>query len=557
MNRLSTTFRTLIRMRHPYTDPFEMQRAQSLWRMVWGVTVIGLITVLGYIPFFAPDLLLNLGVELWLVVLGMIIVLVLINRGSLLSATVLFVVELFAGTVLSYLLVGSQANLIAFSIPIIAAGVLINRRGMIVMLILTLAALLLSNLLTSVNALPTGVVLAPSAAIINTVLTLAVGGIILIVFSGGQRTLLRQNLTLTRELRNSATLAQTVAAMRSLDELLDQAVRLIRDQLDFYHVQIFLFEEKTQLLVLRAGTTLVSGRSNTEQRRIAPDDEGVINRVARSRIMQQITLGDSLSRRSELLAAMQSELTLPLAREDTLLGVLDIQSADVDSFTGQNIEVLQAMAAQLAVAVQNTHLTSDLKLMDEEHQRLSKQMQAVALETDQLNQEVSGQLWASYFTGRGDAAIGYDWGENGVTKNAESRPSLDRGLTSTTPQLVTDGAEQVLSVPIVSRGQVLGIMEFRTPLTRSWNSRSLELAQVISERLALALDNLRLFEQAQVIARREQLVSKIGADLQAKTDIDSLITVAAEAFQEALGASRTNVRLGIPQEKTIQDGRHS
>src|SRR5450432_467382 len=234
MNRLSATFRTLIRMRHPYTDPFEMQRAQSLWRMVWGVTVIGLITVLGYIPFFAPDLLLNLGVELWLVVLGMIIVLVLINRGSLLSATVLFVVELFAGTVLSYLLVGSQANLIAFSIPIIAAGVLINRRGMIVMLILTLAALLLSNLLTSVNALPTGVVLAPTAAIIITVVTLAVGGLILIVFSGGQRTLLRQNLTLTRELRNSATLAQTVAAMRSLDELLDQAVRLIRDQLDFY-----------------------------------------------------------------------------------------------------------------------------------------------------------------------------------------------------------------------------------------------------------------------------------------------------------------------------------
>jgi len=82
------------------------------------------------------------------------------------------------------------------------------------------------------------------------------------------------------------------------------------------------------------------------------------------------------------------------------------------------------------------------------------------------------------------------------------------------------------------------------------------LAQVISERLALALDNLRLFEQAQVIARREQLASQIGANLQAKTDIDSLVTVAAEAFQEALGASRTNVRLGVPQEKSNRNGGH-
>ncbi len=369
-----------------------------------------------------------------------------------------------------------------------------------------------------------------------------------------QRALLRHNMTLTRELRNTATLAQTIGAMRSLDDLLDQAVRLIRDQLDFYHVQIFVVEDKTQLLVLRAGTTIVGGRASMEQRRIAPDDEGIINRVARTGASEHVTLADPLSRRTELLAAMQSELALPMKRDQVVLGVLDVQSADGDSFTEQNIEVLQAMASQLAIAVQNIRLTNDLKYIDEERQRLANELQTIAQETEHLNRQVSGQLWTSYFTQRGDLAIGYDWGESGLTQSAETRPSLERGLSITVPELSTDGAEQVLSVPIVSRGQVLGIMEFRTPLDRAWNNRSLELAQVISERLALSLDNLRLFEQAQMIARREQLASQIGANLQAKTDIDSLVTEAAAAFQEALGATRTNVRLGVPQEHVNENG---
>src|SRR5258708_27831448 len=103
-----------------------MQHAQSLWRMVWGVIAICLVVALVYIPFFSPGLVGGIGVVLGLVIVGMAVVLVLINSGNMLSATILFIMELFVGTTFSYLLVGSQVNLIAFSIPIIAAGQLGN-----------------------------------------------------------------------------------------------------------------------------------------------------------------------------------------------------------------------------------------------------------------------------------------------------------------------------------------------------------------------------------------------------------------------------------------------
>jgi GAF domain-containing protein len=74
------------------------------------------------------------------------------------------------------------------------------------------------------------------------------------------------------------------------------------------------------------------------------------------------------------------------------------------------------------------------------------------------------------------------------------------------------------------------------------------LARVIAQRLALALDNIRLYEQAQSIADRERIANQVAARLQAKTDIDALVDAAAQSFQQALGATRTTIRLNLPEQ---------
>src|SRR5258708_19497647 len=103
MKRLSTALRTLTQMRHHYADPFELQHAQSLWRMVWGVIIICLVVALIYIPFFSPALVSSVGAELLLVMIVMAAVLVLINQGNMLTAPILFLFHLFPPTPLSYL----------------------------------------------------------------------------------------------------------------------------------------------------------------------------------------------------------------------------------------------------------------------------------------------------------------------------------------------------------------------------------------------------------------------------------------------------------------------
>ena len=116
------------------------------------------------------------------------------------------------------------------------------------------------------------------------------------------------------------------------------------------------------------------------------------------------------------------------------------------------------------------------------------------------------------------------------------------------PRLEQRDDASILCVPIRLRNQTLGAVEFRRSGSTGWTSAALELAQVVAERLALSLENARLFEQAQTTAQREQLVGQITSQLQTTTDLQSLLTLAAARFQDALGASHTRVRLGPPTE---------
>jgi GAF domain-containing protein len=546
---------SIFRLKYNYTDSFERLRARGLWRITWSVLFIWLgliayVTVSSTNPARTPVYVVILAVGA-LVAVG---ILVLINRGASITASLVFIIQLFVTVALVYTLATTNLLLSAFSLPIIAAGVLLNRRGMLVMVALTVVDLAITAVLGELGALPpqTTTTAFTLSTLIISILIVCIDGLFLIVFAGGQRAMVRRNINLAAELRSSAAISQAIASIHTVDELLNQTITLIRDRLEYYHVHIYLVEEQTKLLVLRAGTAFGSDEMPLQQRRIAPDDPGIINRTARMHEAQLVTTSDPAVRRTDMLPGMQAQLVVPIKRGDQVLGVLDIQDIEADTFNTEDMEVLEGIAAQLVIAVENAQRFSDLQQVSSERERLADELRRAGQEIEQLNREVTERVWSRYLAGRGETAIGYDWKQGTLYPNTQAYPSLERAFNSRQPELFTENDEHILSVPIISRGQMLGAMEFRAPASRTWNKRSLELARVISQRLALALDNVRLFEQAQIVATREQLANQIAANLQTKTDVDALVAVAAETFQQALGATRTNIRLGFPDEEPAQ-----
>jgi len=105
--------------------------------------------------------------------------------------------------------------------------------------------------------------------------------------------------------------------------------------------------------------------------------------------------------------------------------------------------------------------------------------------------------------------------------------------------------EPVITVPIKLRGQTIGILNIKSPArNRKWSQEEINMVESISERLALALENARLFEETSRRAEREKLVSEITGKIRSVNDPQAMIQLAAEEIKNVLGASRVQI---VPQ----------
>jgi len=557
MKRLAALFRTLTRIDVPYDDPFDQLQARSLSLIIWsliGLAFLYLVYLVfsnitpAYIPLYVGTVA--------LFVVGLSFVLFLIRRNGLAEARFVIITLSLVVVLLGYVSQPSPAGMLVFVLPVIVSGVLFNRRGTVAITLLSFVALL-GITIVGAFGLVSGV-LATSSAPLDAlgfgIFTVLAAGLILTIFSGGQRIVVRRNLVSTREFLNALAITKSLAQSPSVDHILNEAINAIRDQFGYYYVQAYLLERATGLPVLRARTGY--GRRSAEssgdqsaqsdQGQLTSDEFSVINEVLKAGKPLRLTRNDPEQRRSQFLNTTQSELLLPIMWGDKALGLLDVQSVSGDSFTASQTEMLEAIATELGMILANTQLTTDLAKTTKEHEQLTTQLRDASRQLEYLNQEVVVRNWRRYLQSRGDEALGFNWKDGSFSQDSTVTPSLDRAFKASSPEIWDDGDEQVLGVPIVLRGQHLGAMEFRTAKEQGWSSRSLELSRIIAARLALALDNIRLYEQAQILANREQMANQVAARLQTKTDVDALIEIATESFRDALGATRTNIRLGIP-----------
>jgi signal transduction histidine kinase len=179
-----------------------------------------------------------------------------------------------------------------------------------------------------------------------------------------QRAKLEQTLRTTeriqRALQTTIDMAQNITAVFDLETLLNQVCALIKEDYGYYHVGIFLLDETREFVVARAGTGEI-GRALCEQnRRLAVGTEGVVGWVAAYRQIANVSHIAEDARYIALpeaaageAAVIASELALPLEVAGHLLGVLNVEHDVPGAFDAEDVQVLEALADQVAVAIQN------------------------------------------------------------------------------------------------------------------------------------------------------------------------------------------------------------
>jgi len=177
----------------------------------------------------------------------------------------------------------------------------------------------------------------------------------------------------TQHLAIAAEVGRAATSILSTEKLLARTVELIRDRFGYYHASVFLLDETGEQAFLRESTGDTGAKLKARGHRLAVGSNSLIGWVTanrRPRIASEVS-EDPIHFKNELLPDTRSEAAFPLRLGNRILGALDVQSREPNAFTPTDIEVLQILADQIAVAVENGRLFG-------RQQRIAKLEQLIA-----------------------------------------------------------------------------------------------------------------------------------------------------------------------------------
>jgi putative methionine-R-sulfoxide reductase with GAF domain len=173
-----------------------------------------------------------------------------------------------------------------------------------------------------------------------------------------QQSLAERVAARTRDLELAAEIGRQISRVREPERMLSEAVELIRARFDLYYTQIYLVDYSRHNLVLRAGTGPVGQQLLKRGHRLPLSTTSINGTAAINNETLIITdTGDSpFFRLNPLLPETQSEMAVPLVISTDVVGVLNLQSNRPNALTEESLPAFEALAGQLAVAIDNARL---------------------------------------------------------------------------------------------------------------------------------------------------------------------------------------------------------
>jgi GAF domain-containing protein len=372
---------------------------------------------------------------------------------------------------------------------------------------------------------------------------------LLYVFGGMANRIGRRSIRHAQRLARITSLTPQFAAETSENGLVNRTLIAAQDGLGYALAQIYLVDASGRITRrLRQGTSQEDVIAT-----VSPNqgEASVIADAVQSRAPVRVTPKDSAPRTLHLVAPSRSAVSVPIIfASGRVTAVLDVQSVSGAEVDADELTVLTTLAQEFAAAWEKQTLTVDqARVISEQAEQIERLRDQVGtLEGRSRQTAVSG--WDNYLRGRGEDRIGFDLirqqhglSERDLRPASDLPPEMRAVLEKGEPLVVLEEGEQVINVPIRVRDAMLGAMAFRIPAGQTITQRQIETVRIVAERLGLALESTRLYEQYQSQARRERKASEVTSVLLGATDMNTLLNAAAGAFNEALGAVFTRVTI--------------
>ena len=378
------------------------------------------------------------------------------------------------------------------------------------------------------------------------------------------------NQRLAQETETIAEIGRIISSTLNIDEIYERFAQEVKKLIEFDRISINHInpKENTSTILFTWGTT-VSGRQSREFFPVAGSATGEVLKARASLIIQPDDEKDIATRLPAFLpvlqAGLRSTMAVPLISKGEMIAALFFYSKRPKAYTDQDLKLAESIGYQIAGAIANAQLFTQhqqaqeaLLKSEESAKRLARENETIAeigriissslnidevyerfaqeakkiIELDRLSVNIINQkentvsalyVWGITVSGRQSEDVfsltGSATGEVFKTRSSlivqpESVEELE-GRFSTLIPTFRAGLRSMMTVPLISRDEVIGALHFRSKKSKAYTELDLRLAERIGTQIAGAIANAQLFlkhKQAQEALQESEWRFRIAAE---------------------------------------------
>lgn len=372
------------------------------------------------------------------------------------------------------------------------------------------------------------------------------------------------------------TVAQELAKSFSQDEILERALASTVEHLHAHSGEIFLLEQGSEHLHLRAS-------SRRDGLKLLEIDEpikltvghGLIGWIAQNRQsvhVPEVQKDDRWVIFEGIDEAVCAAIGTPLISGGSLIGVMGVFQAQPGGFSQDHLQLLEAIARQVSLAISNARRyetlerrVAELSVVREVIQVVNQRLEMQSLLEEVVHQvgEVVGYPVVEVYLVEGNqlvlgAAHGgpmdtdtrYEISEGTLGRVARSGKSVFLPDVDEDPDYVEGWVEtrSEIAVPLRRENVVVGVLNVESPIAQGLNEDDLRLLDVLADQISIAIENAALYDRLREHANAlEMMVAERTAELADALNkaqaADQLKTTFVSDVSHELRTPLSNIRL--------------
>jgi PAS domain S-box-containing protein len=341
---------------------------------------------------------------------------------------------------------------------------------------------------------------------------------------------------------------QEIATARDINTIFERVVALIKERFSYYHTQIFRFSPTADAMQLVAGYGETGGQMLKAGHKLQMG-QGVVGTAAetgRPTLASDVTQ-DRDWRPNPFLPNTKGELAVPIKFQNEVLGILDVQSEYAGALSQDDVLLLENLAGQIAIAIENALLRDEMEIRLEEIESLYHSISKTQ------GPSADGDIAMAFMPDKGSVEPNIDQWLEDIEKSILQK--------STYVGKSQDSQETSLAVvPVNLRGEIIGVLGIQPGDLQGLSQEDLDMLEAVSDQVAQALENARLFKQtksrSEELASLNEIISAASQTLDMNTILETVMNKVLEIsafdgglitiFNETRGKLERGVRTGMP-----------